>query len=310
MRLLKKDSKHGVKLNHCRILRFNPTNSEQWGGDPDGINNVVWIANSSDWNSIVGAPSDVISVTRIRYNALNGELTDADIAFNGQPLSLTGLGQFYWTTDPTAEPTKLDIQNAATHEIGHFSGLADLYNPGDSFYKLDLGNNNQGATMYGRIDVGETYKRDIHPTDFTDQSSVTNYDIGGINYMYSHLGDVNYDIVLVFDGSTNFTSVSNLNGFIPSKNAAAELISNLRIGDRVGWVNGTDILQPIDTAFNQMLTNLNQIQPNQNGGNLADRIKAAENLFAANSTNKKVIILFSAGEVTPDSLITTLNFKS
>ncbi len=73
--------------------------TEQWGGNTDGINNVVWIADSADWANIVGAPEDVISVTRIRYNALNGELIDADIAFNGKPVSITTGTHFGWTTN-------------------------------------------------------------------------------------------------------------------------------------------------------------------------------------------------------------------
>ena len=50
-----------------------------------------------------------------------------------------------------------------THEIGHYSGLADQYNPGDPNYVLGMGNYNHPATMYGRIDLGETYKWDLHP---------------------------------------------------------------------------------------------------------------------------------------------------
>ena len=48
-------------------------------------------------------------------------MVDIDIAFNGQPISLAGLGQFYWATDGSTD--KLDVQNVATHEIGHYSGL-------------------------------------------------------------------------------------------------------------------------------------------------------------------------------------------
>ncbi len=86
---------------------------------------------------------------------------------------------------------------------------------------------------------------------------MTTDDIGGINYMYSHIGQVYYDIVLVFDSTTNFNP-DVLNGFVPSKNAAAELIAHLRIGDKIGWVNGTNQKQPIDTSFNKLLSNLSQ----------------------------------------------------
>jgi len=184
-------------LSQLDYTRRYSTNTEHWGGNADGVNNIVWIPTSTEWVDTTGAPTNVTALTRIRYNALNGEITDADIAFNGQPISLTGFGQFYWADD--GDTSKLDVQNVATHEIGHYSGLADLYNPGDINYTYDLKNNNQGATMYGRIDVGETYKRNIHPLNYTNQLDVTNYDIGGINYIYSHLGSVNYDIVRWFD---------------------------------------------------------------------------------------------------------------
>ncbi|MGB8320794.1 MAG: right-handed parallel beta-helix repeat-containing protein, partial [Ignavibacteriaceae bacterium] len=138
-------------LNQLHYTRSSfQSNSNHWGGNADGINNIVWIPNSTEWEDTTGAPTDVTALTRIRYNALNGEITDADIAFNGQPISLTGQGQYYWATN--GDTAKLDVQNVATHEIGHYSGLADLYNPGDPFYTLDMKTNNQGATMYGRID--------------------------------------------------------------------------------------------------------------------------------------------------------------
>ena len=100
------------------------------------------------WQDSTEAPTNVIAVTRVRYNALNGEMIDVDLAFNGEPISLAGLGQFYWATDGSSD--KLDVQNVATHEIGHYSGLADLYNPGDFNYTLLMKNNNQFATMYGQ----------------------------------------------------------------------------------------------------------------------------------------------------------------
>ena len=149
--------------------------------------------------------------------------------------------------------------------------LADLYNPGDFNYTLEMKNNNQDATMYGRINNGEFYKQSLQvPIHYTNQLDVTQYDIGGINYIYKNLSDVYYDIVLVFDGTTNFTSTAALNGFVPSKNAAIELVTKLRIGDRVGWVNGSTI-EPVGEDFNAKLSSLNLLTPNATG-NLADRI--------------------------------------
>ena len=285
------------------------TNSGQAFGNADGINNVVWYPTSEMWEDSIDAPTNVVAVTRVRYNALNGEMIDVDLAFNGEPISLAGLGQFYWATDGSSD--KLDVQNVTTHEAGHYGGLRDLYNPGDFAYLLEMKNNNQLATMYGRIDVGETYKNSLHPGPsdpdwFSNQLDITRYDVGGINYIYNNLGDIYYDIVLVFDGTTNFTSTEVLNGFIPSKNAALELITKMRIGDRVGWVNGSST-EPLGDDFNAKLNTLNLIEPNSTG-NLADRILCSSIIIELGFRHKQKSydLLFSAGEVSPFSLITEL----
>ena len=293
-------------LSQLHYSRGSTIASEHWGGNADGINNVVMIPNETEWTDSIGAPTNVLAVTRLRYNALNGEITDADIAFNRTPESLAGLGTYYWATN--GDTDKVDVQNTATHEIGHYSGLADLYNPGDFLYLMDMKYNNQVATMYGLIDVGELYKRDIHP-DSANQATITTEDIGGINYIYSHLGTVYYDIVLVFDNNVNFTSPDVLNGFVPSVNAASELIAHLRVGDKIGWVNGTNQIQSIGDNFNQLITSMNSLEPNTGGGNLADRITAAENMLNTSSPNKKIIILYSAGEVSPVTQITGLSLN-
>ena len=290
-------------LEQINYTRNYYPNSEVWGGNADGINNIVWIPTTSEWETITEAPTNVVAITRTRYNALNGEMIDIDIAFNGDPVSLVTGEHYYW--DTAGDPDALDVQNVITHEIGHYSGLADLYNPGDFSYVLKMKNNNQLATMYGRIANGETYKNSFHPDIFANQMDVTKYDIGGINYIYDNLGDVYYDIVLVFDGTNNFTSPGALNGFAPSQSAAMELVYKLRLGDNVGWVNGS-VTENLGNDFTSKLNALNSLQPN-GSGNLAQRILAAEQLFSSSSPNKKVIILFSAGQVSPFSLITNLN---
>jgi len=64
--------------------------------------------------------------------------------------------------DATANDELMDLQNIATHELGHGLGLADLYD-------LDL----QEQTMYGRATEGETIKRDL-----------ASGDIAGIQFLY------------------------------------------------------------------------------------------------------------------------------
>jgi parallel beta-helix repeat protein len=68
-------------LDQLSYMYMGTSINDQWGGDPDGVNNVVWIPDAATWQSVVfDAPPNVAAVTRVRYNALNGELTDVDIA--------------------------------------------------------------------------------------------------------------------------------------------------------------------------------------------------------------------------------------
>ena len=62
---------------------------------------------------------------------------------------------FTWG-DATVDPTVMDLQNIATHEIGHGAGLADLYDTACS-----------EETMYGYSGYGETKKRDLNIGDIT-----------------------------------------------------------------------------------------------------------------------------------------------
>jgi hypothetical protein len=56
----------------------------------------------------------------------------------------------YYGWSLTGEAGKMDVQNIMTHELGHFCGIADLYNNADYW-----------LTMYGYSDFGETYKRTL-----------------------------------------------------------------------------------------------------------------------------------------------------
>ena len=60
---------------------------------------------------------------------------------------------FTWG-DATVDPTVMDLQNIATHEIGHGLGLGDLYET----VCID-------ETMYGYSREGETSKRDLNTGD-------------------------------------------------------------------------------------------------------------------------------------------------
>lgn len=60
---------------------------------------------------------------------------------------------FVWG-DAMLDPTVMDLQNIAIHEIGHGAGLDDIYETACS-----------EVTMYGYSDYGETKKRTLEPPD-------------------------------------------------------------------------------------------------------------------------------------------------
>lgn len=88
----------------------------------------------------------VIAVTTIWYNPATKAIVEFDVMFDTD-----------WTWgDATADKTKMDLQNIATHELGHGVGLGDIYNSACS-----------AVTMYGYSYYGETQKRILETPDIT-----------------------------------------------------------------------------------------------------------------------------------------------
>jgi hypothetical protein len=106
---------------------WDDLNSYSFGSYPDS--NVIAVA--TVWGYFTGRPSW-------------REIVEYDILFNDQ--FVWGLG----------EDGDMDVQNIATHELGHGLGMADLY---DTSCSLE--------TMYGYSDYGETKKRDLNTGDIT-----------------------------------------------------------------------------------------------------------------------------------------------
>ncbi len=142
----------------AELFSDTPTiNYNAWWGREDGRNNV-------SWQLIAGYPN-VIAGTWIWYydNDNNGTMTlgdtmeETDIVFN--------LGSIKWGIDPDDEgPTKIknfDVQNIATHEVGHVVGLDDLY---ESKYSE--------ITMYGYSSKGETKKISLEVGDILGTQAI------------------------------------------------------------------------------------------------------------------------------------------
>jgi hypothetical protein len=112
--------------------------------------------NTISWMGI--APPSTIAMTTLWYVVETGEIVEFDMVFNSI---------LKWGIDPDDEgPRKLkrayDVQNIATHEVGHVVGLDDLY--AEQYREL---------TMYGYGKTGEVIK-----------ISLAEGDIAGAQYLY------------------------------------------------------------------------------------------------------------------------------
>ncbi len=118
----------------------------------DRINSIAWVRTA--WRSLsFRPPSNALAVTLLSFDVATGEIAEADIYFNAQ--------SFRWAVvDHPSEGNYIDVQNIATHEIGHFLGLdhssEDLFETDDGL---------ADATMYYAASSGETSRRDPHQDD-------------------------------------------------------------------------------------------------------------------------------------------------
>jgi PKD repeat protein len=99
------------------------------------------------------AETGVLAVNTFWFYPSTGQMIESDIKFNTN---------FAWSAD--GSQGKFDVQNVATHELGHSLSLEDLYGAAD-FEK----------TMYGYSSAGEIKQRTL------DQD-----DINGIIYLYGN----------------------------------------------------------------------------------------------------------------------------
>jgi len=106
-----------------------------WTSDKlDEHNTLVW----GDYPT-----SGVIAVTIMWYNSATKTMVEFDMVFDTN---------YAWSI--SGEAGKMDLQNIATHELGHGAGLSDLYS-----------NAANKETMYGYSDFGDVSKRDLYTGD-------------------------------------------------------------------------------------------------------------------------------------------------
>lgn len=77
------------------------------------------------------------------YNRVTREIVECDIQFNT-----------YYNWGTSDEATVMDLQNIATHELGHFFNLSDIYD-----------NSKDTLTMYGYSWDGDIAKRTLAAGD-------------------------------------------------------------------------------------------------------------------------------------------------
>jgi hypothetical protein len=121
---------------------FLTDSTATWDGSlPDGRNEMVFGNYSED---------GVIAIT-VAWGYFSGpasarKIVEADILFDTD---------FAWG-DANVNPAVMDLENIATHEIGHAIGLADVYEASCN-----------EATMYGYADYGQTNKTTLELPDIT-----------------------------------------------------------------------------------------------------------------------------------------------
>ncbi len=117
-------------------------------GTSNGINEVGWV-------NISSAYPNAIAVTMVWYNPATKLISEVDMAMN------SGSG-FDWTQNTisgnpntsSGDSGTYDVQNIATHEVGHWLMLGDLYTGRTS-----------AQTMYGYGAKGEVKKRSLESGD-------------------------------------------------------------------------------------------------------------------------------------------------
>ena len=151
---------------------INPSNKQ--GLSTTGIVNTITIS-AETWDgetrfevfSYIGTTSRT-ALKRDRLNIIDfgrtsrGTIAVTYIWYIGDSIVETDMRlNTYYAWSLTGEATKMDVQDIATHEFGHWCGLDDLYDEKDYW-----------LTMYGYGDYGQTYARSLGKGDILGLEAV------------------------------------------------------------------------------------------------------------------------------------------
>ncbi len=70
--------------------------------------------------------SGTVAITPVLFNGFTGAIADADVLFNGD--------NTFWGFTTSAQPGSFDVQDVATHELGHLLGLDHTGSAGGTMY--------------------------------------------------------------------------------------------------------------------------------------------------------------------------------
>jgi dipeptidyl aminopeptidase/acylaminoacyl peptidase len=93
----------------------------------------------------------------LRWGSTDGSIATAYIWYSGSSIlecDVVFEDGYAWSAAPSCPSDKMDVQNIATHELGHWLLLEDLYK-----------SCNSELTMYGYASYDETKKRSLHQSD-------------------------------------------------------------------------------------------------------------------------------------------------